>query len=815
MPSVSMLVRSAYRALRATPLVSFLAILSLGLGIGANTALFSIFNGLLLKPLPVRDPDAIVMVQGGSWTYPIWEEIRRREGDLFAGAFAWSTDRFDLAQGGETNFVDGDYVSGRMFEVLGVPVIRGRGFTEADDRPGPDAAVAVINYRFWQRHFAGDENVVGRPLTLERVAFTVVGVLPAGFNGPEVGRITDVFIPFGAEPLVRGAESFLSARSTWWLNIGARLKPGQSAEQATMALRAVQPQIRTATLPEQFPPPMREQYLREGLTLQPAVAGRPAGGADRYQTPLFAMMAVVGLVLLIACANIANLLIARALARRQEVSVRLALGASRWQVGSLLVAESLMLAVGGAIVGLAFAEWSGPLIIGQLGTWRQSIALDLSPDWRVLSFTTAVTMMTALAAGIVPAWSVAGVAPGDALKTAGRGVVGDRRFSVRGALVVFQIALSLVLVVGAGLFLRTLSSLTSAPLGFAPEALIVADVNLGASDADPKGRPALLERIRGAVAEVPGVQHAAVSMITPTSGRGWNTAVGDSPVMDRSRMSWMNAVSPDWFTTYGIGLLAGRDFDQTDRLGTERVAIVNETFAQRFLKGAPVGQTVQLGSPSGHEVYRIVGFVADAVYRSPREGMVPTLFVPMAQREQMFPEGALTIAAAPGQRAIVQRDVSSALRRVDPNPSFTFRTFDELVGATIVQDRLVALLSGFFGVLALLLAGIGLYGVMSHTVNRRRAEIGIRMALGADSSSILRLVLRRVGLLVLAGIAAGLTLSLWASQYVQTMLFQLDARDPATFATASLVLIVVGGLAAWLPARRAASLDPASVLRDS
>jgi predicted permease len=811
MLNLAPLARWAYRSLRATPLVSLLAILSLGLGIGANTALFSILNGLLLRPLPVQDPESLVVLDDGSWTYPIWQEIQRRERDLSAGAFAWGAERFDLALGGETNFVDGAYVSGRMFDLLGVPAFRGRLFAAADDEPGPDRAVVVISHRFWQRHFSSDESVLGRQLTLNRVSFVVAGVLPPGFSGLDVGDVSDVFIPFGAEPLLRGTESFLNARSTWWLHIGARLKPGQTADQASAALRAVQPQIRAATMPEDYPAAFREGYLREGLTFVPAAGGRLPGDRGGFRTPLFAMMAVVALVLLIACANIANLLMARTVARRQELSVRMALGASRWQLASLLAAESVLLAVTGAALGFFFAEWTGPLIIRQLGTWRESITLDLTPDWRVLSFTSGVTMATAFAAGLAPAWRAARAQPGDVLKAAGRGVVGDRRFSVGGALVVGQIALSLVLVVAAGLFLRTLASLASAPLGFAPERLIVVDVDVQRSEPDPTLRPALLERLREAAAGAAGVDRAAVSMITPTSGRGWNNGVGENALGDRSRMTWMNAVSPGWFATYGMHLVAGRDFERADRRGTEPVTVVNAAFARRFIQGSPVGQTVQVGE----DVFRVVGVVSDAVYRSPREGMMPTMFVPLAQREQMFPEASIVVAAAPSQRAAVQRSVAAALGRANPDVSFTFRTFDQLIGATVAQNRLVALLSGFFGVLALLLAGIGLYGVMSHTVSRRRGEIGIRMALGAEPRAILRLVLGRVGVLVGLGITLGLALSLWAAPLVEAMLFQLDARDPVTFTSAAAVLLVVGGLAAWLPARRAARVDPAGVLRDA
>ena len=809
------LVRWSSRSLRATPLVSALAVLSLALGMGANTALFSIVNGMLLKPLPVRNPDALLFLEGGSWTYPIWEEIRRRQHDLFEGAFAWSPNRFDRASGGEADPLDGGYASAELFDVLGVRPAMGRLFAPSDDQPGggPDGPVAVISHRFWQQELGGAPNAIGRAITLQRVPFTIVGVLPPGFAGPDVGRVADVYVPFGAEPVVRGKGSSLAARSTWWLDIIVRMKPGQTAEQATAALRAVQPQIRDATVPESFSGVMRERFLEEPFGFSNAATGRPPG-AER--ATLFAMLAVVGLVLLIACVNIANLLIARAVARRRELGVRMALGGSRAQVAGLLLADSLILALAGAALGLLLAHWGGPLLVSQLNTWRQTLTLDLSPDWRVLGFTAAVSLLTALIAGVAPAWSVTGISPAETLGSAGRTVVGVRGPGLRGALVAAQVALSLVLLVGAGLFLRTFQALAEAPLGFTPEPLLIADLNFEQSRVGPPDRPAVLARMRDAAASVPGVTSATASFVMPTSGRGWNSGVAPAPVPDRSRMTWMDAVTPGWFRTYGTPLVVGRDFDAGDVRGAELVAIVNESFARRFLQGSPVGQTVQVGGPGGPYItYRVVGLSGDAIYRSPREGMAPTMYVALAQRETGFQNVALTVAVAPGARTSVRRALTSAIRAVDPDVAFTFRTFDELVGATMARERLVALLTGFFGALALLLAGLGLYGVMSHTVSQRRAEIGVRIALGARPAGIVSLIVRRFGIIVVAGLAIGVGLSLWLGRFVDTLLFQLEPWDPWTIALAATILTIVAIAAASLPARRAARLDPVEVLRES
>ncbi len=666
-------VRDAVRGLRKSPGFALVTIATLALGIGANTALFSIFNSLIMRPLRVRDPGSLALLTDGSWSYPVWQEISARADDLFDGAFAWSRESFDLVEGGRAVPVDGAYVSGRFFDVLGVPAFRGRILAPADDSAAlPGGPVAVISHRFWRQHFGGADDAVGRQLTVQvqrqRFSFTVVGVMPPGFSGVDIGRMADVMLPFAAEPLLQGRDSALPSVGRSWLEMMVRLKPGQTIEHANAALRTVQPQIRAAVLPGlRANPAFAARYLTDPLALAPAAAGA-SQLRTQFGTPLFAMVVAVGLVLLVACANIASLLLARALARRGELSVRLALGGSRWRLARLLFVESLLVAMTGAALGLVFAKWSSALLVQQLGTWESIVSLDLALDWRVLVFAAILACLCAISAGVAPMLAVKNVAPGEALKSAGRAMAGDRRFAVRGALVVAQVAVSFILVIAAGLFLRTFASLSQLPLGFVPEPLVVVDVNLFASGIPPEARGALVGRLRDAAAAVSGVRSASASQMRLLTGGGWFTnnqvAVGDGPMLpeDNRNRVWRNATTPGWFETMGIPLRSGRDFNDGDSVGSPPVAIVNEAFARRYLSGQqPIGQTLRVESDDGPR-YEIVGVVADAVYTAPRDGMLPTMYEPLAQREprewNSWRNAVLTIKAVPGQRALVERDVA-------------------------------------------------------------------------------------------------------------------------------------------------------------
>jgi predicted permease len=812
--------RHALRQMRASPLVSAIAILSLALGIGANTAIFSIVNSLLLRPLPVRQPQQLVTLTQGRWTNPIWEQIRDRH-ELFDSAFAWSARRLDLASGGEAEFVEGIWASGSLFETLGVSAILGRTFTAFDDRRGggPDGPVAVISYDLWQRRFGGAADVVGRTLDIERVPFTVVGVTPPDFFGPEVGRTFDVAIPIGSEPIVKGPESWLDERSTWWLSIMARLRPDQSLDAANAALRAAQPAIRDATAPGW------RNYLDEPFTLAPAMTGE-SQLRQRYERPLIVVLTIVALVLVIACANIANLLLARATARHHEFSVRRALGASRWRLARQLVAESAVLAAAGAVAGVVVARWGSRFLVQQISTSADRVFLDLSLDIRVLAFTIGVTIATTLLFGVVPALRVAASEPMDAIKEHGRSLTG-RRGGLSGSLVVAQVALSLVLVVAATLFVRTFSSLANLDLGFDVDRVLVVNVNAQSAQVD-RARPLpVFERVLHRVQTLPGVVEAGLSTVTPVSGTGWNTEVDVSnmPRLEpRQAQTFRNAITPRWFAALGMRLVAGRAFTESDREGAPPVVIVNEAFVRRFLNGQnPIGHTVQrrvffnrnrpdAPLPPAQE---IVGVMADAVYRNLREPVPPTMFEPLAQSEGASRTNLHLILRTSGSPMNDARSVASAIRDVNADLAVTFRPLADFVKASVARERIVAMLAGFFGGLALLLAGLGLFGITSYSVERRRPEIGIRMALGAAPSRVIGLVLSRTTGLVGTGIIVGGTSSLWASRFVGALLYQVDAQDPVTLVSAAATLGATAAIAAAVPAYRASRIDPATVLRGS
>jgi putative ABC transport system permease protein len=823
--------RLAVRALRATPVVTIVAVLSLALGIGANTAIFSLVDSLILRTLPVTDPQRLVILSGrrNSGVRPAFSSATfdqiRRYGYGFDGAIAYSNccGLATMTIGGERQPVDRFFVSGDFFGTLGVSALIGRLLTPSDDVPGggPGGPAAVISYRLWQERFGGAVSVIGAPVTLERVAVLIVGVTPPDFLGIEVGRPFDVIFPIKTEPLILPSIAFDD--DVAWLNVMLRLKPGTSLTSATAALRAVQPQVRAGSLPTEFP----SEFLKEPFVLEPAGEGTSTL-RERFERPLVAILVVVALVLLIACANIANLLLARGAARRHELSVRVALGASRWRLARQLLAESVVLAASGAILGLVFARWATRLIVAQLSTSMTAIALNLSLDWRVLAFTAVAMLATAIAFGVFPALRATRVAPMDALREHGRvhGEANGLGGGWSGGLIVAQVALSLLLVVAAGLFVQTFERLTVAPLGLDRDHSLL--ITITAPTVPAADRNLFYHRLVSAAASVPGVAHAGGSLNPPIAGTLVGdfivTAPGETPRPDAEAVSQYLDLTPGLLAAYRIPIRAGRDIDDRDTDATPKVMLVNEAFVHRFfpernLVGAPLALTFRTGQygdvPMG--VRTVVGIVGDAAYRSIRTPMLPTIYVALAQHGGPLIQTYFYIAvqSANGSPALLTRSVTAALTAVNRDLTLTFRPLSTVIDDSLTQDRLVAMLSAFFGVLALLLAGLGLYGVTAYAVARRRTEIGIRMALGAAPAAVVQLVLSRVAWLVGVGVLAGTMLSLWASHFVTAMLYGLQPRDPVTLVGSAAVLAATGAIAGWLPARVASRLEPAQVLRES
>jgi putative ABC transport system permease protein len=820
-----------FRTLRATPVVTLAAILSLAIGIGANTAMFSLVDGVILRPLPVERPEQLMSVSSAAhvdgsframWTYNVWNQIRTMP-PLFAGAAAWGFMRLNLGRGGEANFVEGMYTNGAFFSTLGVPAMIGRVYNDRDDQRGggPDGAVAVISYQFWRRHFNSDAGVIGRTVTLERVPFKIIGVTGPGFFGPEVGRAFDIAAPLGAEPLIRGRETRLDLASFPWLSIIVRLKPDQTPDAAVAGLRGVQRAILEATVPPKDRPEARQRYLTQSFALVPASHGE-SGLRRTYARPLLIILVVVALMLLIACVNVANLMLARGAARRHELSLRRALGASRWLLVRQLLAESIMIAAVGTALGLAFASWVSRLLVRQFSTPDNLVSLDLSLDLRVLLFTIGAAVVTVLLFGMYPALRATRVGPGEALKEQGRTASGEGRVDFGRGLVVAQVAVSLVIIVAAGLFMRTFASLASRPLGFDRDRVLL--MNIDSRRAGPPAeRIALYQRLQEALQALPDVDHASISLIAPVSGRGIGPQieVPGGVVVPRSALgnnAMTNVISPDWFATFGTPILAGRDFAETDTADSPRVAIVNQALARAFLNGEnPIGRTVILTTPGTSVRMEIIGVAADAVYQSLREVVPPTVYTPL-QQFYLPPAGlgGVTVGVRPKSNAPerLTRRVTAAMTSLNPDITWTFTPLSEQVDGSLTQERVIAVLSAFFGALVLILAAVGLHGIVSYTITCRKTEIAIRMALGAQPAGVVRLVLTRIVVLLGAGVLLGVIASLSTSSLARSMLYGVEPNDAATLVGAIALLCAVGVLAGLLPVWRAVRFDPLAVLRE-
>jgi putative ABC transport system permease protein len=824
--------RYALRALFHSPVFAVVTIASLGLGIGANTTIFTLLDAVVLRPLDVTRPSELAYVGiadsvgapstgiGGNvyFTNPLWEQVRDRQ-NVFSAVTAFGETSFDLADGGEARRVTGWYVSGDFFTTFGVAAAIGRLFTKEEDARGC-AGSAVLSHRFWEREYGASPEVIGTSIRLSGHPLTIAGVADAGFRGPDVGREADVYVPLCAQAVIRGPGNYLDARSTWWLRVMGRLAPGVDVTQAGARMAAIARGSFEETIPQNWRATDQREYAGRTLT----VAAGERGFSEvrtRYGTALVALMAGVALILLIACANVANLLLSRAEARHRELAIRLAIGAGRGRLLRQLVTESMVLAVAGAVVGLFVARVGTAALVALITTPGAEgvLSLDLSLNWRLLSFTILAATLTVLLCGLLPAWRATRVTAHSAMKAQARGVVeGHTRFRLGKSLVVAQVALSLVLIVAAGLLVGTLNNLSRIDPGFSADGVMLATVDLRradiASDALGSTHRRILERVRA----MPGVVSASSSELTPIGSMSWNEEIvidGFTPKTFTDAVTWFNEVSDGYFATLRTRMLGGRDFYVTDVPNGERVAIVNAAWGRRFFGSAsPIGRQFRLRAGETLSApITIVGLVENSKYRSLRETAEPIAYVPSSQVAEPGPRRTLEIRVQ-GSPSSIGSSLREVLREVNPGITVDFQAMTEQIEASLQRERMLAVLSGIFGSIALALAVLGLYGVTSYSVARRRGELGVRIALGAVRGRVVRLVLGEVGVVVAIGLIIGAVGARIAATQVAPFLYGTEHTDLMVHARAALVLAVVALVAGLIPAVRAARVDPIEALRE-
>jgi putative ABC transport system permease protein len=821
--------RYGVRLLRRNPAFSIVAILTLALGTGANAAIFQLVNSVRLRPLPVSKPQELVWVnidthgrgrvgwrmsRRGNMSQALWEGLRNEQ-KAFSQVFTFGITNWNLAIEGESRPANGLYVSGGFFDALGVRAEIGRVLTEADDRQGCGASGAVLSHGFWQARYGGNRAVIGQSISLDGNPFEIVGVTPPEFFGVEVGRRFDVAVPLCAEPLVRGENSGFGHPERFFLDTMARLKPDWTLERSQAHLAAISPAILAANVPPGYNATTAREYRQFTFTAAPASTG-VSGLRTAYRSQLWILLAATGLVLLIACANLANLMLARATARDREVAVRLAIGASRGRIVRQMLSESLLIAACGAAAGALLASWVSAALVAFLSSESDRLFLDLTPDWRVLGFILLIAVTACVLFGLSPALSVTATSPGQTLQLGGRSSTDSRkRFSVRRGLVVVQIALSTVLVVGAVLFGRTLQNLVHVDPGFRPDGVMVIEADVSRTPIHPGARRTTFEQILERVRAVPGVRAAAEAGNPPLSGSTWTESIAIGGLV-RNGTVHFNQVSGGYFDAMGTPVLAGRTFDASDRPGSPKVVVVNQAFARRYFPDrSPLGETFQFEPSPGRpqEDFHIIGVVKDTKYVNLREEFGPIASFAASQDEQPSPLLSLVVRSDVTP-ALLTPAITSAIIEAAPGSFVTYYSVAGFITESLKTERLMASLSGFFGVLAMTIAVVGLYGVMSYLVTRRRVEIGVRMALGADQQAVVRMVIAESGALVLIGVVAGVTCAIVVSRWARALLYALEPWDPSSLALAAGTLALVSLLAAWIPARRASPVEPTVALRE-
>jgi predicted permease len=830
--------RLTLRSWRTSPGFTITSIVSIALGIGANTAIFTLVDHVLLRVMPVQNPHELVQVTftglryGNNWgdtselSYPVYTEIRDHN-DVFSGVFARFGAPFHIGASGTTERIAGEIVSGSYFPVLGVGAALGRTLTPDDDRVPNGHPVAVLSHGFWTSRFTADPRVLNTTLVINSHPYTIVGVARAGFTGIELGRQTQVFVPMMMKPQLTPGWSALDQRLWRWVRVFARLRPGVTPEQAHASLNPYFQEILARDLQDpEFggaSRQSRDEYAQNRLVIEDASRGR--SGLRRSLTrPLWILMATAAGVLLIGCANVASLLIARGAARQREIAVRLALGATRRRIAGQLLVESSMLALAGGLLGLGISIVAAPAVLAFFVSPDVPLPVSISPDWRVLLFTFGVSTLTGVLFGLAPAFHTTRPDLAPALKVQSSTVLGGRsRF--RKALVATQMALSLLLLVGASLFLRTLDNLLAVDVGFGTDRLISFSMDPSLNGYEPPRARRFARTLLDRLQNTPGIEGAGLATMRLLDGFSWNTSM----TVERSRTArnqsatlWVNSVSPGYFAALGIPLLVGRDFTPRDELTTTpapgapdyRVAIVNERLARRFFGDDPaIGRHIGFGGdPNTPTPIEIIGVVRDSKYTAIRDETQPQVFFPFF--EMSLPNAFTIYLRTTSPPDAMFNTVRSTVRALDANlPIHTTRTLERQVAQSLSRERLVASMSAAFGIMATLLAVVGLYGVMAYSVARRTREIGVRVALGASTSAIGWLVIREALLIAAAGIALGLPAAWWLSRYVAAQLYGVEPHDPVTMIGTVLILVMVALLAGIDPSTRAARLDPTVALR--
>jgi len=844
MGSLGQDLRYGVRMLLKSKAFTAVAVLSLALGIGANTAIFSLIDAVLLKTLPVKKPNELVLFDwlsgpklmarsingtlsrdkatglqtSTSFSYDAFNQFRDHA-ETLTDVFAFAEiEQLNVNVDGQAEIASGQFVSGGYYAGLGVLAVVGRTLTNDDDQAA-GAPVAVISHRYWQRRFGMDPGVVGKTITVNSVPLTIVGVTPKGFEGTlQIGASPDFSTPMSMEPLMNPGGSSLRDPGSWWVQIMGRLRRGTTLAQTRASLEGTFQQFaieenKLAQTAE--PSPDHEQPDVPALRVSSGSQGLNEMRRD-YAQPLTILIAVVGLVLLIACVNVANLLLARGASRQKEMAVRLALGAGRRRLIRQMLTESVLLAMLGGVLGVFFANWGKDLLL-TLRPWGGGVLnLDLELDLRVLGFTAAISVLTGILFGAAPALRATRVDMTPALKDSARGVIGGSRFGLSKALVIVQVALSLVLLAGAGLFVRTLSNLNNVDVGFNATNVLLFRVSPALSGYKTKQIAQLYEQMLERIEAVPGVLRATISRHPLLSGSAAinNVYIDGRPAPSAKDYTYIQRVRSNFFETMEIPLLMGRGLREQDDERAPRVAVINQAMARKaFPNEDPIGKRFGLGGAQHSGEIEIVGVARDAKYTSVRSETPPTVYFPYKQQQSSLGQMNFEVRTAGDPTALIAA-IRGAVSEVDKNvPLFDVKTQRRQAEQSLAQERLFATLSSFFGALALLLVSLGLYGVMSYAVARRTNEIGIRMALGATGPRVTRMVMRETMLLVVIGVLIGLGAALASTRMIKEMLFGLAPTDPVTISFAALLMIAVAALAGYLPARRASKVDPMVALR--